>query len=276
MAQSLPTLGPRTLKKTRTPPSSGVTESGHADTSPTKHLPVHLRRVQLPSSATAVSSITPPSTPSRELSAAGISRHHRPDTCGDHSGDEGEDPYDEDPVTGLLLHLGISLPPHPSDTPPAKRTPLVFRPSSYPTTEEAKPSEVHLTTQLLALRTKIIKQESSINKSLHSAIHSSISEAAAVVGIIGEELWVDRQFGISSSARLMGVWGELFPPGLVSEENIGRKITDIECEVERLSVTVGKTAKGMEEVKYTEGAGIGHGAVQTREMFVARWGRGGI
>lgn len=115
-----------------------------------------------------------------------------------------------------------------------------------------------------------------MSKSLGSAIHSSISEAAAAVDVIEAQLWADRQFGISNNTSAMGTWGELFPLGIVSEENIGKKTMDIEFEVQKLSVAVGKVVKGMEGVEYTQGAGTGYGAVQAREVFVERWGRGGI
>lgn len=262
------------LALTRTP-------SGKASTSPTKHLPVHLRRAaaQQLSSSSAV----PPSTPKRGA-ARYTPRRRRRDRSGDDYDDDDfddsdeEGPYDgEDPEIALLLHLGISLPPHLADAPQTPGTPFARASTATDSPAAAEETRVHLTKQLAALRARVAQQETQLDKSVRAAIASCIAEIAGVAGIVGGQVWADREFGIPShGSRGVGTLAELVPEGLVSEEGVMRKIGEVEREVDRLSKGMGKIAKAVEELKETDGAGAGYGAVQARERFVRRWGRGGV
>lgn len=227
----------------------------------------------------------PPSTPRRRTGRHTPRRRRRGRNGDDYSDDDDDDddgPYDgEDPEIALLLHLGISLPAPLADVPQTPGTPFPRASESINSPNTAnKETEAHLNKQLHALRAKIAQQETQLDKSIKAAIQASISEAAGVAGIVGKQVWADREFGVISSpsytVRAGGTLAELLPEGLVNENLVMRKIVEVEGEVDRLSKGVGRIVKGVEELKETDGAGAGYGSVQAREKFVGRWGRGGV
>ena len=231
--------------------------------------------------------VVPPSTPKRTAGRYTPRRRRRgrtgdeysDDDDGDDDNDDGDGFYDgEDPEIALLLHLGVSLPPHLADVP---QTPFARASTTTDTPETAKATRAHLTKQLHALRSKITQQELQLDKSIRAAIYSSISEVAAIARIIDGQVYADREFGIPASGwgaggQVGGALAGLVPEGWVNEEGVRRKIGEVEMEVERLSKGMKRLVRGVEELKETDGAGAGYGGVQARERFVGRWGRGGV
>lgn len=258
------------------------TPSGRASTSPTKHLPVHLRRAAAQQSS---ASTIPPSTPKRTAGRYTPCQRRRGRSGDDYSDDDDDEDQDwlyggEDPEVALMLHLGVSLPPHLVDAPQTPGTPFARACTATDTPEAAKATRVHLVKQLHALRTKVTQQELQLDRSVRVAIYSSVSEAAGVAWIIGGQLYADREFRVPSSGysgvQVGGTLAGLIPEGWVNEEGVRRKIGEVEMEVERLSKGMGRIVKKVEELKETDGAGAGYGGVQARERFVGRWGRGGV
>ena len=225
----------------------------------------------------------PPSTPKRTTGTY-TPRRRRIDRSSDDCSDDDEEDQDglydgEDPEIALLLHLGISIPPHLVDAPQTPGTPFARASTATDTPKAAKAIRIHLTKQLHALKVKVTQQELQLDKSVRTAIYSSVSEAAGVARIISGQVYADRESGVpssSSSGAQVGALAGLVPEGWVNEDGVRRKIGEVEVEVERLSKEMGGIVKRVEELKETDGAGAGYGGVQARERFVGRWGRGGV
>ncbi|KAF8468975.1 hypothetical protein BDZ91DRAFT_781917 [Kalaharituber pfeilii] len=269
-----------TIDGTRTPPR-GVESTklpilpprtpGRSSTSPTKHLPPHLRMQPVtPKRSDPTSSYTPLSTRRRRRGRRrpGPREPSHDDEDVDMDEDEEGDEESADPALDLLLHLGISLPSDLSLDPAATKTGVGFG---------GKEIHAHLLRQLIQLRTRVTQQEETLQRSLKTAVRACISEGAGVGGIIRGIESTDRPYGIapeaSRSLALEGTLQGLLLPGTWSEELVMRKLAEVEREVEKMSGAVQKVVQKVEELKETEGAGAGMGGVEARVRFVGRWGR---